>query len=69
MFVEESVEMARERQATIPDASKLIEAARLLASGCEVVLAFDRKGAVQSVATAPRRPQRMITTHRYAKCH
>ena len=51
MLVCQMLETIQRDYATISQAAKLIEAAKLLNSGCEIVMAVDREGAVQGVVT------------------
>jgi CBS domain-containing protein len=51
MFVEAILEPARKGLVTINDSAKLIEAARLLTSGTDLVVVCDGGGALQGVVT------------------
>ncbi len=51
MFVEAMLEAAREELVTIPEGAKLIDAARLLSSGTDIVLVCDDQGSLQGVIT------------------
>lgn len=51
MFVEGMLETAREKLVTITDDAKLIEAAKLLTSGTDLVIVCDGQGALQGVVT------------------
>lgn len=51
MFVGEMLETTQSQDATMSVAGKLIEAAQLLTSGCEIVIAVDSEGLVQGVVT------------------
>lgn len=51
MFVEGMLETARENLVTINDDAKLIEAAKLLTSGTDLVVVCDGEGALQGVVT------------------
>lgn len=51
MFVKDMLEAARERLVTIPDDARLIEAAKLLTSGTDLVVVHDGAGVLQGVVT------------------
>ncbi|MCP8892741.1 CBS domain-containing protein [Sphingomonas faeni] len=51
MFVEGMLEVAREKLVTIADDARLIEAAKLLSSGTDLVIVCDSAGALQGVVT------------------
>lgn len=51
MFVEGMLETARERLVTIAYDAKLIEAAKLLSSGTDLVIVCDSEGALRGVVT------------------
>lgn len=51
MFVEGMLEVAREKLVKIGDDAKLIEAAKLLSSGTDLVIVCDSRGALQGVVT------------------
>lgn len=51
MFVEGMLEAAREKLVTIPDDATLIDAARLLSSGTDLVIVCDGEGVLQGVVT------------------
>ncbi|GHH25238.1 hypothetical protein GCM10008023_38360 [Sphingomonas glacialis] len=51
MFVEGMLETAREKLVTIAEDAKLIEAAKLLTSGTDLVIVCDSKGALRGVVT------------------
>lgn len=51
MFVEGMLEVAREKLVTITDDARLIEAAKLLSSGTDLVIVCDSAGAIQGVVT------------------
>lgn len=51
MFVEGMLEVAREKLVTITDDARLIEAAKLLSSGTDLVIVCDTAGAIQGVVT------------------
>lgn len=51
MYVQELSRAARERLVTIAEDSKLIEAAKLLTSGTDIVVVCDGEGALQGVVT------------------
>ncbi len=51
MFVETILEAAREKLVTIADDAPLIEAAKLLTTGTDVVLVCDLEGVLQGVVT------------------
>lgn len=51
MFVEDMLEAARERLVTIADDARLIEAAKLLTSGTDLVVVRDGAGVLQGVVT------------------
>lgn len=51
MFVEGLLQAAREKLVTIVNDAKLIDAARLLASGTDLVIVCDGTGALQGVIT------------------
>ncbi len=51
MFVEGMLEAARERLVTIADDAPLIEAAKLLTSGTDLVIVCDGQGVLQGVVT------------------
>lgn len=51
MFVEGMLEVAREKLVTIADDAPLIEAAKLLTSGTDLVMVCDGNGALQGVVT------------------
>ncbi len=51
MFVEGMLEAARENFVTIADDAKLIEAAKLLTSGTDLVIVCDGEGTLQGVVT------------------
>lgn len=51
MFVEGVLEVAREKLVTITDDARLIEAAKLLSSGTDLVIVCDSAGALQGVVT------------------
>lgn len=51
MFVEGMLETAREKLVTITYDAKLIEAAKLLTSGTDLVIVCDGRGALQGVVT------------------
>lgn len=51
MFVEGMLEAAREKLVTIADDAKLIEAAKLLTSGTDLVIVCNSEGALQGVVT------------------
>lgn len=51
MFVEGMFETAREKLVTITGDAKLIEAAKLLTSGTDLVIVCDGEGALQGVVT------------------
>ena len=51
MFVEGMLEVAREKLVTIADDAPLIEAAKFLASGTDLVIVCDREGVLQGVVT------------------
>lgn len=51
MFVEGVLQAARERLVTIADDAALIEAARLLTSGTDLVIVCDSEGLLQGVVT------------------
>lgn len=51
MFVEGMLEAAREKLVTIADDAKLIEAAKLLTSGTDLVIVCNNEGALQGVVT------------------
>ncbi len=51
MFVEGMLEVAREKLVTIADDAPLIEAARLLTSGTDLVIVCDSHGVLQGVVT------------------
>ena len=51
MFVQELSEAAGERLVTITDHCKLVEAAKLLVSGTDILIVCDAKGTLQGVVT------------------
>ena len=51
MFVKDMLEAARERLVTIADDARLIEAAKLLTSGTDLVVVRDGAGVLQGVVT------------------
>ena len=51
MFVENMVEAAREKLVAIADDATLIEAAKLLTSGTDLVIVCDSEGVLQGVVT------------------
>jgi CBS domain-containing protein len=51
MFVEGMLELAREKLVTITDDAPLIEAAKLLTSGTDLVIVCDGHGVLQGVVT------------------
>lgn len=51
MFVEAMLQTAREKLVTISDDAKLIEAAKLLSSGTDLVVVCDKGGVLQGVVT------------------
>jgi CBS domain-containing protein len=51
MLIEGLLQAARERLVTIVDDAKLIEAAKLLSSGTDLVIVCDREGILQGVLT------------------
>lgn len=51
MFVEEMLEAARERLVTIAADARLIDAAKLLSSGTDLVIVCDSEGVLQGVVT------------------
>ena len=51
MFVKDMLEAARERLVTIADNARLIEAAKLLTSGTDLVVVRDGAGVLQGVVT------------------
>lgn len=51
MFVEEMLEVAREKLATVADDATLIEAAKLLSSGIDLVIVCDGEGVLAGVIT------------------
>jgi len=51
MFVKGMLEVAREKLVTIADDARLIEAAKLLSSGTDLVIVCDGAGALQGVVT------------------
>ena len=51
MFVKDMIEAARERLVTIADDGRLIEAAKLLTSGTDLVVVRDGAGVLQGVVT------------------
>lgn len=51
MFVSELFEVAREKLVTITDDARLIEAAKLLTSGTDLVIVCDGEGILQGVVT------------------
>lgn len=51
MVVEDVLEVARERLVTIADGAKLIEAAKLLTSGTDIVVVRDGGGVMHGVVT------------------
>lgn len=51
MFVEGMLQAAREKLVTITEDAKLIEAAKLLSSGTDLVVVCDSKGVLQGVVT------------------
>ncbi len=51
MFVEGMLEVAREKLVTITDDARLIEAAKLLSSGTDLVIVCDSAGTLQGVVT------------------
>jgi len=51
MFVDDMLEAARARLVVIADDAKLIEAARLLTSGTDLVVVRDGAGILQGVVT------------------
>ncbi|MCP8892312.1 CBS domain-containing protein [Sphingomonas faeni] len=51
MFVEGMLEVAREKLATIAEDARLIEAAKLLSSGPDLVVVCDSEGALRGVVT------------------
>lgn len=51
MLVEQMLSTAREKLVTISDAAPLIEAARLLRKGTDIVVACDRSGRLAGVVT------------------
>ena len=51
MFVEEMLEVAREKLATVADDATLIEAAELLSSGIDLVIVCDGEGVLTGVIT------------------
>ena len=51
MFVKDMIEAARERLVTIADDARLIEAAKLLTSGTDLVVVRDGAGVLQGVVT------------------
>lgn len=51
MFVEEMLEVAREKLVTIADDARLIETAKLLSSGTDLVIVCDSEGVLQGVVT------------------
>lgn len=51
MFVQDVLEAARERLVTVADDAKLIEAARLLTSGTDLLVVQDGAGVLQGVVT------------------
>ena len=51
MFVEGMLEMAREKLVTIANDARLIEAAKLLSSGTDLVIVCDSEGILQGVVT------------------
>jgi hypothetical protein len=52
MFVESVLQAARERLVTIVDDAELVEAARLLTSGTDLVIVCDSEGLLQNVVSA-----------------
>ena len=51
MYVEELSEAAREKLVTITDDAMLVEAAKLLTSGTDIVVVWDGEGALHGVVT------------------
>ncbi len=58
MLIEGLLQAARERLVTIVDDAKLIEAAKLLSSGTDLVIVCDREGILQGVLTQSRQTWR-----------
>ena len=68
MYVEDMPKAARARLVTIAIDANLIEAAKLLTSGIDIVVALDREGALQGVVTKTD-VVRQISTCQGAACH
>lgn len=51
MFVEGMLQAAREKLVTVADDARLIEAAKLLSNGTDLVVVCDAKGTLQGVVT------------------
>jgi CBS domain-containing protein len=68
MLIEDLPEAARARLVTVAVDAKLIEAARLLTSGIDIVVALDREGALRGVVTKTD-VVRQISICQGAACH